>query len=87
MHRHEPAVALADVSIDNVNTKTDQSQASSPVQIVHEDDALLVVDKPSTLPIHPCGGRYFIYSLFFVAMNSAMANKSTKTGLDFVPLY
>ena len=43
VHRHEPAVGLADTSSDD------------PVRIVYEDETLVAVDKPATLPIHPCG--------------------------------
>ena len=32
------------------------TSSAPPIRIVYEDDTLLVVDKPSTLPIHPCGG-------------------------------
>ena len=52
VHRHEPAVGLVDVISNNCNEKLD---TYPPVQIVYEDDKLLVVDKPATLPIHPCG--------------------------------
>ena len=47
VHRHEPAVGLS-------NTLSED-----PIRIVYEDDSLLVVDKPATLPIHPCGGYNF----------------------------
>ncbi|KAL9179442.1 hypothetical protein ACHAXT_008732 [Thalassiosira profunda] len=64
VHRHEPAVGLADVPLSNTNGSDYQSDtAIPPVQIVHEDDSLLVIDKPATLPIHPCGG-YNYNSLF-----------------------
>lgn len=43
VHRHEPAVGLADLS------------SEEPIRIIFEDEKLLVVDKPATLPIHPCG--------------------------------
>ncbi len=43
MHRHEPAVGLAELA------------SNDPIRIVYEDEQLLVVDKPATLPIHPCG--------------------------------
>lgn len=26
-----------------------------PIDIVHEDDNILVVNKPPSMPIHPCG--------------------------------
>jgi len=47
VHRHEPAVGLSNTSSED------------PIRIVYEDDSLLVVDKPATLPIHPCGGYNF----------------------------
>mmetsp|Transcript_31606 Transcript_31606/g.66456 ORF Transcript_31606/g.66456 Transcript_31606/m.66456 type:complete len:670 (+) Transcript_31606:78-2087(+) len=58
VHRHEPAVGVADVALDDGNAGD-----HPPIQIVYEDDTLLVVDKPATLPIHPCGG-YNFNSLF-----------------------
>lgn len=35
------------------------------VRIVHEDDALIVLDKPAPLPMHPCG-RYNRHSLQYL---------------------
>jgi len=43
VHRHEPAVGLADLSSDD------------PIRVVYENEKVLVIDKPATLPIHPCG--------------------------------
>ena len=70
VHRHEPAVGLADHHDDDgiIDTKLAGSESKKdtcppPVQIVYEDDSLLIVDKPATLPIHPCGG-YNYNSLF-----------------------
>mmetsp|Transcript_4687 Transcript_4687/g.10463 ORF Transcript_4687/g.10463 Transcript_4687/m.10463 type:complete len:620 (-) Transcript_4687:59-1918(-) len=54
VHRHEPAVGLAE-----------GIEGDPPIDILHESESLLVVDKPSTLPIHPCGG-YNFNSLFEV---------------------
>lgn len=45
VHRHEPAVAVA-------------HETTPFISIVAETEHLLVVDKPSTLPIHPCGGYH-----------------------------
>ena len=47
VHRHEPAVGLSN------------RLSQDPIKIVYEDETLLVVDKPATLPIHPCGGYNF----------------------------
>lgn len=41
VHRHEPGVVV--------------SGQDAPISIVAETDELVVVDKPSTLPVHPCG--------------------------------
>ena len=35
------------------------------IQVVHEDENVIVVDKPATLPVHPCGS-YFFNSLFHI---------------------
>jgi len=52
VHRHEPAAAVA--------------PASGPVIVItSEKDDVISVDKPSTLPVHPCGG-YHHNSLFEV---------------------
>ncbi len=50
VHRHEPAVAV-----------------SSPdgIIVLQETEDLIVVDKPGTLPVHPCGG-YHMNSLSHV---------------------
>ena len=29
--------------------------AATPITIVHEDEDFLVVNKPSSIPVHPCG--------------------------------
>ena len=49
VHRHEPAVAV-------------YSNEPPHVPIVEDNPDVLVVDKPGTLPIHPCGG-YHVQSL------------------------
>lgn len=41
VHRHEPGVLVED--------------PSNLIKIVAETDELVVVDKPATLPVHPCG--------------------------------
>ena len=49
VHRHEPAVAI---SHHNNSTPT------CMISIVGETDTILAVDKPATLPVHPCGGYH-----------------------------
>ena len=49
---------------DNITSEDSSSDSTTPpIKIVYEDDTILVVDKPATLPIHPCGG-YNFNSLF-----------------------
>jgi tRNA pseudouridine synthase 9 len=31
-----------------------------PIEIIYEDDDLLAVDKPPSIPVHPCGN--FLYN-------------------------
>lgn len=51
VHRHEPAVRIAD---------SDTTLQSKPfIQIIHQDEEIIVVDKPSTVPVHPCGSYHF----------------------------
>jgi 23S rRNA-/tRNA-specific pseudouridylate synthase len=56
VHRHEPVVAIS----PSIAGSTSQKPY---IHIVHEDGNIIVVDKPSTLPVHPCGG-YNLNSLF-----------------------
>lgn len=62
VHRHEPAVGLSDIIYDNGTITADYTE-HPPVQIVYEDNSLLIVDKPSTIAIHP-SGAYNYNSLF-----------------------
>jgi 23S rRNA-/tRNA-specific pseudouridylate synthase len=55
VHRHEPAVAICPTK----DTLTGKHQL---VKIIDETEDLIVLDKPGTLPIHPCGG-YHLNSL------------------------
>lgn len=54
VHRHEPAVAVCDGSLASAS-----SGEKTMIQVIYEDDDIVVVNKPSTLPIHPCGGYNF----------------------------
>jgi len=39
--------------------------SAEPIEIIADTDELLVVNKPSSIPIHPCG-RYRFNSLVFI---------------------
>eukprot|EP00986_Skeletonema_menzelii_P001736 scaffold481_cov148-Skeletonema_menzelii.AAC.2 len=57
VHRHEPAVSLSDLSLSTTSPAEHDKQQSEPppIEIVYEDDTILVVDKPASMPIHACG--------------------------------
>jgi 23S rRNA-/tRNA-specific pseudouridylate synthase len=53
VHRHEPAVSLCDYYHEN------ELKSTPWVKVLYEDSKIIVVDKPATLPIHPCGAYYY----------------------------
>jgi 23S rRNA-/tRNA-specific pseudouridylate synthase len=57
VHRHEPAVSICEGDVATGD--------SEMIKVVHNDENIIVVDKPSTLPVHPCGG-YNFNSLFHI---------------------
>lgn len=46
-------------SITHTVLEDAEPQIPSNIEILYEDDALLVINKPSGLPIHPCGRYHF----------------------------
>ena len=60
-------------------TSTSSSRASSSlIKIIDETDDLLIVDKPGTLPVHPCGG-YHLNSLTSILEGEGNGNGETTT--------
>ncbi len=56
VHRHEPAVGLSDLSSCTTSPADNEKEVEAPpIDIVYEDDTILVVDKPASMPIHACG--------------------------------
>jgi tRNA pseudouridine synthase 9 len=70
VHRHEPAVAVCD-AVSSLSTNIKEIPW---IKVVHEDDNVIAVDKPSTMPIHPCGG-YNFNSLFHILAEQSPALK------------
>mmetsp|Transcript_8573 Transcript_8573/g.17443 ORF Transcript_8573/g.17443 Transcript_8573/m.17443 type:complete len:578 (-) Transcript_8573:57-1790(-) len=65
VHRHEPAVAVNDGTLPS-SSRADETDDMTPlIRVLHEDDRVIVVDKPATMPNHPCGG-YNFNSLFHI---------------------
>ena len=63
VHRHEPAVAVS-------------SPEAPFISIVGETSTLLAVDKPATLPVHPCGGYHQNSLIPLLERSLAVANEN-----------
>lgn len=59
VHRHEPAVGLSDLSSTTTSHDNETEVDAPPIDIVYEDDTMLVVDKPSSMPVHSCGSYHY----------------------------
>lgn len=55
------------------STTTAANQSTSLIKIIDETDDLIILDKPGTLPIHPCGG-YHLNSLISILEGADKAN-------------
>ncbi len=55
-------IVRAGQRLDHIIPETVEPAVNGDIQILHEDDALVVVNKPAPLPMHPCG-RYNRHSL------------------------
>ena len=58
VHRHEPVVAIS-TSLQQSSSSDENTSHKPYIRVVHEDDNVIVVDKPATLPVHPCGSYNF----------------------------
>ena len=48
-------IVRAGERFDHVIPNTVEPAVSADIQILHEDEAIVVVNKPAPLPVHPCG--------------------------------
>ena len=55
----------AGMRLDHLVPETIEPDVAAGIRLLHEDDDLLVVDKPAPLPMHPCG-RYNRNSLIYL---------------------
>lgn len=63
MHRHEPPVMDWYQSNEQSSNQSDSKSSNQPmsqtpfssIPIVHQDDQLIVINKPGSIAIHPCG--------------------------------
>ncbi|KAK4191168.1 mitochondrial tRNA pseudouridine(32) synthase [Podospora australis] len=49
---------------------------AEPIRVIHEDDGMVVINKPSGVPVHPAGRYHY---------NSVMEIMKAERGPDFVP--
>jgi UPF0176 protein len=52
---HAGLIVTEGQRFDHVFPDTIEPLVNANIQIIHEDDSLVVVDKPAPLPMHPCG--------------------------------
>jgi 23S rRNA-/tRNA-specific pseudouridylate synthase len=71
VHRHEPAVAVSSMSPMNGGISTNDDNI---ISVVAETDEVIAVDKPSTMPVHPCGG--YDQNTLMMIMESIRAEKT-----------
>ncbi|KAL7738931.1 hypothetical protein ACLKA6_016931 [Drosophila palustris] len=55
---------------------------SQPIQIVHMDEEILVVNKPASIPVHPCGRYRHNTMIFILAKEFNLKNLRTIHRLD-----
>ncbi|XP_043216269.1 RNA pseudouridylate synthase domain-containing protein 2-like isoform X1 [Amphibalanus amphitrite] len=55
---------------------------ADPVPLVHMDDDIVVVDKPSSIPVHPCGRYRHNTVVFILAKEHGLKNLRTIHRLD-----
>jgi len=60
----------------HLKQRTETPVFSYPIKVIHEDDALVVVDKPPSMPVHPCGN--FKYNTLSEIMRLEMGYSDLK---------
>lgn len=48
--------------VTNIIHRHELAVLAAPIPVVHHDDHVLVIDKPPSMPVHPCG-KYRLNSL------------------------
>ena len=56
--------------------RTETPVFNTPIEIIHEDDSLIVVNKPPSMPVHPCGN--FKYNTLSEIMRLEMGYQDLK---------
>lgn len=51
--------------VTNKSHRHETAVVASPIKIIHSSDEFIVIDKPPSIPVHPCG-RYRHNSLLFI---------------------
>ncbi len=62
---HADQVIRSGWRIEHLIPQTVEPAVNADIKIIYEDDALIVVDKPAPLPMHPCG-RFNRNSLIYI---------------------
>jgi len=59
---------------------------AEPIEILVDSSELLVVNKPSTIPIHPCGRYRFNSLLYILAKENGLRNLRGKIFCPFITM-
>ncbi len=62
---NEDSIVRAGSRLEHLFPQTVEPEVNAAIKILYEDDALVVVDKPAPLPMHPCG-RFNRNSLIYI---------------------
>ena len=74
----EDEVVWAGQSLVHLIAGTVEPDVNADIEVIYEDDALVVVDKPAPLPMHPCG-RFNRNSLIYI-LNAAFEGEKIRMG-------
>ncbi|XP_065570945.1 pseudouridylate synthase RPUSD2-like isoform X2 [Artemia franciscana] len=66
----------------NLVHRHERAVVSDPIQIVHMDDDFVVVNKPPSIPVHPCGRYRHNTVVFILAKEHGLKNLRTVHRLD-----
>ena len=62
---NEDAIVRAGARLEHLFPQTVEPEVNAAIEILYEDDALVAVNKPAPLPMHPCG-RFNRNSLIYI---------------------
>ncbi|KAH3899107.1 pseudouridine synthase PUS6 SCDLUD_004533 [Saccharomycodes ludwigii] len=78
LHKHEPPILQWCREELTTNNEHDQKKLICGIEVVYEDEEILVINKPSGIPIHPTSNFY---------QNTLVQLLYNEVGIEFCPCY